>query len=163
MQANLLSSPATLIDSGMSDLLEEYRKRCSRCVVEDGRLLEVARILSTTESCTDDLVDIFRNALDQFLALYYSAGEAKLALDLIHSHAPQVFSAVRRALGQLVCFGRQIRADDPGATIPMQSWDNQITDIPVSRILANRRVVLLWHLTGKAPEWHKSAPYWPGV
>jgi len=136
----------------MVESRQAYRELCRRCVLEDGRLLEVARILSTTESCTDDLADIFRDALDQFLALYYSAGEAKLALDLIHSDAPQVFPAVRRALGQLVCFGRQISADDSGATIPMQSWDNQITTVPVSRILANRRVALLWHLTGKRPD-----------
>jgi len=142
----------------MVESRQAYRELCRRCVLEDGRLLEVARILSTTESCTDDLADIFRDALDQFLALYYSAGEAKLALDLIHSHAPQVFAAVRRALSQLVCFGRQISADDSGATIPMQSWDNQITNVPVSRILANRRLVLLWHLTGKRPDGGKPDP-----
>jgi len=147
----------------MSDSSEAYRKLCSRYVVKDGRLLEVARVLSKTENCTNDLVDIFRDALDQFLALYYSAGEAKLALDLVHSRAPQVFSAVRRAMGQLVCFGRQISVDDSGATIAMPSWDNQMMDVPVSRILANRRVVLLWHLTGTAPEWHKPAPHWPGL
>lgn len=142
---------------------EAFRQICSRCVVEDGRLLEAARILSNSENCTDEVAEIFRDALDQFLALYYSTGEANLALDLIHSRAPHVFTVVRRSLGQLVCLGKPMRAADPAAGTPIPSWDNQTAHVLVSWILANRRLVLLWHLTGKAREWHKPVPLGPGI
>lgn len=147
---------ADLQNINLPDHPELFREMASQCVVDDGRLLQVARVLARAGNCGEGLVDIFRDSLDQFLALYYSPGEAKLSLDLIDREAPAVFAAVRKSLAKLVSFGKEIPQDGAETYIPIPSWDRQTINVPASRILTNRRIALLWHLTGIQPELDKN-------